>query len=184
MHEFFSLQAQSRQLGGKRRRLQPQQRGRAIRAVDLAPRLLKGSRHKFVLPIRQLVEAQRLEQRTLYDLEMMREVGYCNGIENYSRHMDGRLPGTPPHTLLDYFPKDFVLFIDESHQTIPQIHGMYGGDMSRKNTLVDFGFRLPSARDNRPLKWEEFVERIGQGVLVLATPGPYERDWKSVSSLS
>ena len=124
----------------------------------------------------QLVEAQRLEQRTLYDLEMMREVGYCNGIENYSRHMDGRHPGTPPHTLLDYFPKDFVLFIDESHQTIPQIHGMYGGDMSRKNTLVDFGFRLPSARDNRPLKWEEFVERIGQGILVSATPGPYERE--------
>lgn len=124
----------------------------------------------------ELVEAQRLEQRTLYDLEMMREVGYCNGIENYSRHMDGRAPGTPPHTLLDYFPDDFVLFIDESHQTIPQIHGMYGGDMSRKQTLVDFGFRLPSAKDNRPLKWEEFQQKVGQAVFVSATPGPFERD--------
>ncbi|MGV3723445.1 MAG: excinuclease ABC subunit UvrB, partial [Actinomycetota bacterium] len=124
----------------------------------------------------QLVEAQRLEQRTLYDLEMMREVGYCNGIENYSRHMDGRAPGSPPHTLLDYFPKDFVLFVDESHQTIPQIHGMYGGDMSRKTTLVDFGFRLPSAKDNRPLKWEEFAQRIGQTVFVSATPGPFEKE--------
>jgi excinuclease ABC subunit B len=124
----------------------------------------------------QLLEAQRLEQRTLYDLEMMREVGYCNGIENYSRHMDGRAPGTPPHTLLDYFPDDFLLFLDESHQTVPQIHGMYGGDMSRKSNLVDFGFRLPSAKDNRPLKWEEFAKRIGQTVFVSATPGPYERE--------
>jgi excinuclease ABC subunit B len=124
----------------------------------------------------QLVEAQRLEQRTLYDLEMMREVGYCNGIENYSRHMDGRTPGSPPHTLLDYFPDDFLMFIDESHQTIPQIHGMYGGDMSRKGTLVDYGFRLPSARDNRPLKWEEFEQKIKQVVFVSATPGPYERE--------
>jgi excinuclease ABC subunit B len=124
----------------------------------------------------QLLEAQRLEQRTLYDLEMMREVGYCNGIENYSRHMDGRAPGTPPSTLLDYFPKDFVLFVDESHQTIPQVHGMYGGDMSRKTTLVDFGFRLPSAKDNRPLKWEEFSERIGQTIFVSATPGPFEKE--------
>jgi excinuclease ABC subunit B len=124
----------------------------------------------------QLVEAQRLEQRTLYDLEMMREVGYCNGIENYSRHMDGREPGTPPSTLLDYFPKDFVLFVDESHQTIPQLHGMYGGDMTRKQTLVEFGFRLPSACDNRPLKWEEFAERIRQTVFVSATPGPFEKE--------
>ncbi len=124
----------------------------------------------------QLLEAQRLEQRTLYDLEMMREVGYCNGIENYSRHMDGRAPGSPPNTLLDYFPDDFLLFIDESHQTIPQIHGMYGGDMSRKNTLVDFGFRLPSAKDNRPLKWEEFEQHINQVVFVSATPGPFERE--------
>jgi len=124
----------------------------------------------------ELLEAQRLEQRTLYDLEMMREVGYCNGIENYSRHMDGRAPGTAPHTLLDYFPDDFVIFIDESHQTIPQIHGMYGGDMSRKTTLVDFGFRLPSAKDNRPLKWEEFEQRMKQAVFVSATPGPYEKE--------
>jgi excinuclease ABC subunit B len=124
----------------------------------------------------QLLEAQRLEQRTLYDVEMMREVGYCNGIENYSRHMDGRLPGTPPHTLLDYFPDDMLLMIDESHQTIPQIHGMYGGDMSRKDNLINFGFRLPSARDNRPLKWEEFEGKIKQAVFVSATPGPFERE--------
>jgi excinuclease ABC subunit B len=124
----------------------------------------------------QLLEAQRLEQRTMFDIEMMREVGYCNGIENYSRHLDGRAPGTPPHTLLDYFPDDYLLFIDESHQTIPQIRGMYGGDMSRKKTLVEYGFRLPSATDNRPLQWEEFEERIGDAVLVSATPGPYERE--------
>jgi excinuclease ABC subunit B len=123
----------------------------------------------------QLLEAQRLEQRTLYDVEMMREVGYCNGIENYSRHLDGRPAGTPPHTLLDYFPPDMLLMIDESHQTIPQIHGMYGGDMSRKDNLIDFGFRLPSARDNRPLKWEEFESKIGQAILVSATPAEYER---------
>ena len=124
----------------------------------------------------QLLEAQRLEQRTHYDLEMMREVGYCNGIENYSRHMDGRAPGTPPHTLLDYFPEDFLLFIDESHQTIPQLHAMYHGDMARKQTLVEFGFRLPSAKDNRPLQWEEFGQRVGQTVFVSATPGPHERE--------
>jgi excinuclease ABC subunit B len=124
----------------------------------------------------QLLEAQRLEQRTHYDLEMMREVGYCSGIENYSRHMDGRAPGTPPSTLLDYFPDDFLMFIDESHQTIPQIHGMYGGDMARKTTLVDYGFRLPSAKDNRPLKWEEFATKVNQVVFVSATPGPYERE--------
>jgi excinuclease ABC subunit B len=124
----------------------------------------------------QLVEAQRLEQRTRYDIEMMREVGYCNGIENYSRHMDGRSPGTPPYTLLDYFPRDFLLFVDESHQTIPQLHGMYAGDMSRKTTLVDYGFRLPSAKDNRPLRWEEFEQKTGQAVFVSATPGPYERE--------
>src|SRR5205823_1326883 len=124
----------------------------------------------------QLLEAQRLEQRTRYDIEMMREVGYCNGIENYSRHMDGRAPGTPPYTLIDYFPSDFLLFIDESHQTIPQLHGMYAGDMSRKTTLVDYGFRLPSAKDNRPLRWEEFEQKIGQAIYVSATPGPYERE--------
>jgi excinuclease ABC subunit B len=122
----------------------------------------------------KLIEAQRIEQRTRYDLEMMREVGFCSGIENYSRILDERPAGSPPHTLLDYFPKDFVLFLDESHQTIPQLHGMYNGDRSRKQTLVEFGFRLPSALDNRPLRFEEFKERIGQAVFVSATPGPYE----------
>jgi excinuclease ABC subunit B len=122
----------------------------------------------------KLLEAQRLRMRTTYDVEMMRQVGFCSGIENYSRHIDGRGPGTPPHTLLDYFPDDFLLVIDESHVTVPQIGGMYEGDMSRKRTLVDHGFRLPSAMDNRPLKWEEFLERIGQTVYLSATPGPYE----------
>jgi excinuclease ABC subunit B len=122
----------------------------------------------------KLLEAQRLRMRTTYDIEMMRQVGFCSGIENYSRHIDGRGPGTAPHTLLDYFPDDFLLVIDESHVTVPQIGGMYEGDMSRKRTLVDHGFRLPSAMDNRPLKWEEFLERIGQTVYLSATPGPYE----------
>jgi len=122
----------------------------------------------------KLLEAQRLRMRTTYDLEMMREVGFCNGIENYSRHIDGREAGTAPNTLLDYFPDDFLLVIDESHQTVPQIGAMYEGDTSRKRNLVDFGFRLPSALDNRPLRWEEFVERIGQTVYLSATPGPYE----------
>ncbi|MDO5747514.1 MAG: excinuclease ABC subunit UvrB [Actinomycetaceae bacterium] len=122
----------------------------------------------------KLLEEQRLRMRTTYDLEMMREIGTCSGIENYSRHIDGRGPGTPPHTLLDYFPEDFVLIIDESHVTVPQIGGMYEGDRSRKRTLVDHGFRLPSALDNRPLKWQEFQERIGQTVYMSATPGPYE----------
>src|SRR5687767_7859318 len=122
----------------------------------------------------KLLEAQRLRMRTTYDLEMMRQVGFCNGIENYSMHIDGRSPGTAPHTLLDYFPEDFLLVLDESHVTVPQIGAMYEGDMSRKRTLVDHGFRLPSAMDNRPLKWEEFTERIGQVVYLSATPGPYE----------
>src|SRR5450756_1659552 len=122
----------------------------------------------------KLLEAQRLRMRTSYDLEMMRQVGSCSGIENYSRHIDGRDPGTPPHTLLDYFPEDFLLVIDESHVTVPQIGAMFEGDMSRKRSLVDHGFRLPSAMDNRPLRWEEFVERIGQTVYLSATPGPYE----------
>ena len=122
----------------------------------------------------KLLEAQRLRMRTTYDIEMMRQVGFCSGIENYSRHIDGREAGTPPHTLLDYFPDDFLLVIDESHVTVPQIGAMYEGDMSRKRTLVDHGFRLPSAMDNRPLRWEEFVERIGQTVYLSATPGPYE----------
>jgi excinuclease ABC subunit B len=112
--------------------------------------------------------------RTTYDLEMMQQMGYCNGIENYSRHIDGRAPGSAPHTLLDYFPDDFLLVIDESHVTVPQIGGMYEGDASRKRTLVDHGFRLPSALDNRPLKWDEFLDRIGQTVYLSATPGPYE----------
>src|SRR5450631_3910553 len=122
----------------------------------------------------KLLESQRLRMRTTYDLEMMRQVGSCSGIENYSRHIDGRGPGTPPHTLLDYFPEDFLLVIDESHVTVPQIGGMYEGDMSRKRMLVEHGFRLPSAMDNRPLRWEEFVDRIGQTVYLSATPGPYE----------
>jgi excinuclease ABC subunit B len=122
----------------------------------------------------KLLEAQRLRMRTTYDIEMMRQIGSCSGIENYSRHIDGRGPGTAPHTLLDYFPEDFLLVIDESHVTVPQIGAMYEGDMSRKRTLVDHGFRLPSAMDNRPLRWEEFLERIGQTVYLSATPGPYE----------
>ncbi|WP_319584600.1 excinuclease ABC subunit UvrB [uncultured Pseudodesulfovibrio sp.] len=124
----------------------------------------------------KLVEAQRLEQRTMYDLETIEELGYCNGIENYSRHLDGRVEGQPPSTLLDYFPDDFILFVDESHIALPQVGGMYRGDRSRKTTLVDFGFRLPSALDNRPLNYEEFQERIHQAVYVSATPGPLELD--------
>ncbi|GAB3498779.1 excinuclease ABC subunit UvrB [Flexivirga lutea] len=122
----------------------------------------------------KLLEAQRLRMRTTYDIEMMRQVGSCSGIENYSRHIDGRGPGSAPNCLLDYFPEDFLLVIDESHQTVPQIGAMYEGDMSRKRMLVDHGFRLPSAMDNRPLKWEEFLERIGQTVYLSATPGDYE----------
>ncbi|GAA5004073.1 excinuclease ABC subunit UvrB [Actinopolymorpha pittospori] len=122
----------------------------------------------------KLLEEQRLRMRTTYDIEMMRQIGTCSGIENYSRHIDGRGPGTAPHCLLDYFPEDFLLVIDESHVTVPQIGGMYEGDMSRKRTLVEHGFRLPSAMDNRPLRWEEFLERIGQTVYLSATPGPYE----------
>ena len=122
----------------------------------------------------KLLEAQRLRMRTSYDIEMMRQIGTCSGIENYSRHIDGRGPGTAPNCLLDYFPEDFLLVVDESHVTIPQIGGMYEGDMSRKRTLVEHGFRLPSATDNRPLRFEEFVDRIGQTVYLSATPGPYE----------
>ncbi|QAY70895.1 excinuclease ABC subunit UvrB [Xylanimonas protaetiae] len=122
----------------------------------------------------KLLEAQRLRMRTTYDIEMMRQIGSCSGIENYSLHIDGREPGTPPNTLLDYFPEDFLLVIDESHVTVPQIGAMFEGDMSRKRSLVEHGFRLPSAMDNRPLRWEEFVERIGQTVYLSATPGEYE----------
>lgn len=124
----------------------------------------------------KLLEAQRLRMRTQYDLEMMQEMGYCNGIENYSRHIDNRQPGEAPFTLLDYFPKDWLLVIDESHQAVPQVHGQYQGDRSRKETLIDHGFRLPSAGDNRPLRFDEFYERINQVVFVSATPGPYEID--------
>src|SRR5512135_3844316 len=120
------------------------------------------------------LEAQRLHQRTMFDLEMIRELGYCNGIENYSRHLSGRAAGEPPPTLLDYFPKDFLLFVDESHQTVPQVSSMYKGDRSRKETLVDYGFRLPSALDNRPLKFEEWESRVNQVIFVSATPADYE----------
>lgn len=122
----------------------------------------------------KLLEAQRLQERVSYDVEMIREMGYCSGIENYSRYFDGRVPGQPPYTLLDFFPKDFILFVDESHMTLPQIRAMYNGDLARKRNLVDFGFRLPSAYDNRPLKFEEFDERVGQMICISATPAPYE----------
>ena len=122
----------------------------------------------------RMVEAQRIHQRVRFDLEMIKSMGYCHGIENYSRHFSGRLPGEPPPTLLDYFPRDFLLFVDESHVTIPQVHGMWYGDQSRKQNLVDYGFRLPSARDNRPLKFDEFENRVYQTIYVSATPGPFE----------
>ena len=148
----------------------PERMERAIAGIEaeLAERLEELERQG------KLLEAQRLRMRTTYDIEMMRQVGACSGIENYSRHIDGRERGTPPNTLLDYFPEDFLLVIDESHVTVPQIGGMYEGDMSRKRTLVEHGFRLPSAMDNRPLRWEEFTERIGQAVYLSATPGRYE----------
>lgn len=123
----------------------------------------------------QVLEAERLSRRTRYDIEMIEQIGYCNGIENYSRFFDGRLPGEPPYTLMDYFPEDFLTLVDESHVTIPQIGGMYAGDQARKNSLIDHGFRLPSARDNRPLQFDEFEKKIGQTVFVSATPGPYEK---------
>jgi excinuclease ABC subunit B len=144
------------------------------RAVDEIERELRNQVAYFEEHGKQL-EAHRLQQRTRYDMEMLRELGFCPGIENYSRILDGRPPGSPPYTLIDYFPDDFVVFIDESHQTIPQLGGMYEGDYSRKSTLVEFGFRLPSAVDNRPLKFDEFLDRINQMVLVSATPGPWER---------
>ncbi len=148
----------------------PERMERAIRAIEteLEERLADLERHG------KLLEAQRLRMRTSYDVEMMRQVGFCSGIENYSRHIDGRAPGSAGSCLIDYFPDDFLLVIDESHVTVPQIGGMYEGDMSRKRTLVEHGFRLPSAMDNRPLKWEEFTDRIGQTVYLSATPGPYE----------
>ncbi|WP_327114779.1 excinuclease ABC subunit UvrB [Nocardia sp. NBC_01730] len=148
----------------------PDRMERAVRDIEaeLAERLAELERQG------KLLEAQRLRMRTQYDLEMIRQVGFCSGIENYSRHIDGRPVGSAPATLLDYFPEDFLLVIDESHNTVPQIGGMYEGDMSRKRNLVEYGFRLPSAVDNRPLTWEEFADRIGQAVYLSATPGPYE----------
>ncbi|MBU4263491.1 MAG: excinuclease ABC subunit UvrB [Proteobacteria bacterium] len=146
-----------------------------VRAMGTIKEELK-ERLDFFTKERRLVEAQRLEQRTMFDLEMISELGYCNGIENYSRHLTGRNTGEPPPTLLDYFPPDFILFADESHITIPQIGGMYRGDRSRKETLVNFGFRLPSALDNRPLQFDEFDRRINQAVYVSATPGNFEID--------
>ncbi len=128
----------------------------------------------------KLLEAQRIAQRTNYDVEMIRETGFCSGIENYSRHLTGLEPGAPPHTLFDYFPDDFLLIIDESHRTVPQVRGMYAGDQSRKSTLVDFGFRLPSAKDNRPLNFTEFESKLNQVLFVSATPGPYEYDHKQL----
>ena len=148
----------------------PERMERAIAGieVELAERLAELEK------LGKLLEAQRLRMRTTYDIEMMRQVGSCSGIENYSRHIDGREPGSPPNTLLDYFPEDFVLVVDESHNTVPQIGAMYEGDVSRKRVLVDHGFRLPSAIDNRPLTWDEFGDRIGQTLYLSATPGPYE----------
>ncbi|HHW57243.1 MAG TPA: excinuclease ABC subunit UvrB [Clostridia bacterium] len=143
---------------------------RAIRSI----REELEQRYKELKETGKIVEAERLRQRTNYDLEMLQEMGYCQGIENYSRHISGRPPGSPPYTLLDYFPKDFLIFIDESHVTIPQIRGMHNGDHSRKEALVEYGFRLPSAFDNRPLTFEEFEQRINQVIFVSATPGPYE----------
>ncbi|GAA6526732.1 excinuclease ABC subunit UvrB [Intrasporangium sp. DVR] len=148
----------------------PERMERAIRGIELE---LEDQLTRFEKQ-GKLLEAQRLRMRTTYDIEMMRQVGFCSGIENYSRHIDGRGAGSAPNCLLDYFPEDFLLVIDESHQTVPQIGAMYEGDMSRKRMLVEHGFRLPSAMDNRPLKWEEFLERIGQTVYLSATPGEYE----------
>ncbi|TAM80539.1 MAG: excinuclease ABC subunit UvrB [Acidobacteria bacterium] len=148
----------------------PEQRERAIEGILSELEWWRGELEKQV----KMVEAQRVHQRTMFDVEMMKELGYCHGIENYSRHLSGRLPGEPPPTLLDYLPHDALMFIDESHQTIPQLHGMFKGDRSRKQTLVEYGFRLPSALDNRPLTFEEFEHRARQTVYISATPGPYE----------
>src|SRR6476659_3732007 len=162
-HEIYLFPASHYVAGPER-----MERAMAGIEVELADRLVELEREQ------RLLEAQRLRMRTSYDIEMMRQIGTCSGIENYSRHIDGRPPGSPPNCLLDYFPSDFLLVIDESHVTVPQIGGMYEGDMSRKRTLVEHGFRLPSAMDNRPLKWEEFTDRIHQTVYLSATPGNYE----------
>lgn len=133
-------------------------------------------RIKYFKENNKLIEAQRIEERTNFDIEMMKETGFCQGIENYSRHISGREEGSPPYTLLDYFPKDFLLFVDESHTTIPQVRGMHNGDRARKETLIKYGFRLPSAFDNRPLRFEEFENKINQTVFVSATPAEYEKE--------
>ncbi len=152
----------------------------AIGNEDSIDDIIEEIRHDCLVRVKEfeeqgkLIEAQRIKERVFYDLEMIKEVGYCSGIENYSRYFDGRSPGEAPYTLLDYFPKDFVLFVDESHITLPQVRGMYSGDFARKTSLVDYGFRLPSAYDNRPLNFEEFEKRIGQAVFVSATPGEFE----------
>jgi excinuclease ABC subunit B len=148
----------------------PQAREQALRSIEVE----LGERVGELNGIGKLIEAQRLYQRTMFDLEMIRQIGYCHGIENYSRHFSGRLPGEAPPTLLDYLPQDHLIFLDESHQTVPQLQGMFHGDRSRKDVLVNFGFRLPSAKDNRPLTFEEFENRVNQVIYVSATPGPYE----------
>jgi len=150
--------------------MKPETRSRAVDSIKEELRWWEAELEKQG----RVVEAQRVHQRVMFDLEMIKSVGYCHGIENYSRHFTGRLPGEPPPTLLDYFPRDYLMFVDESHQTVPQLHGMYHGDRSRKETLVEYGFRLPSALDNRPLTFEEFEHRMGQMIYVSATPGPYE----------
>lgn len=151
--------------------------------IDRAIRSIEEEKVQVVKSFREkdkLLEAQRIAQRTNYDVEMIRETGFCSGIENYSRHLTGLPPGAPPHTLFDYFPDDFLLMIDESHMTVPQVRGMYAGDQSRKSTLVDYGFRLPSAKDNRPLNFKEFEKKLNQVLFVSATPGPYENDHKQL----
>ena len=148
---------------------------KVLEAVDRIEKELE-QQVKYFRSEDKLLEAQRISERTNYDIEMLRETGFCSGIENYSRHMEGREAGSPPQTLLDYFPDEFLIIIDESHMTLPQLRAMYNGDQSRKTTLVDYGFRLPSAKDNRPLKFDEFEERIDQILFVSATPGPYEKD--------
>jgi excinuclease ABC subunit B len=153
-------------------------RGKLEKAMEMIERDLEEQVRKFKEE-GKLLEAQRLQQRTNYDLEMMREIGYCTGIENYSRYLDGRNPGEPPYTLLDYFPEDFLLFVDESHVTLPQVRAMYAGDRSRKENLVEYGFRLPAAFDNRPLTFDEFISRLNQVVFVSATPGPFELEHSS-----
>lgn len=154
----------------------PEKLERAIKAIEIE----KDQQVKFFKEQDKLIEAQRISERTSFDIEMLRETGFCSGIENYSRHLNGQPEGAPPHTLIDYFPKEFLLIIDESHMSIPQIRGMYAGDQARKQTLVDYGFRLPSAKDNRPLNFQEFESKINQVLFVSATPGPYEKEHEQI----